>query len=195
MDQRTFNKLTKEIFLEYGFVKQKSKYVLALNDVTIIVRFGSMRGIKSFNYCFYLNRFYDPSLGDENKSDLLIQIKMEHDPSAGGYRKHEILFEQYEEDEYRNMLDQMLHSYFDPYKNNALQLIKDHHEDFPLSERARIFLDLIDYEKGKEIITEGNGRIPLYRFDEYKSLQIPKDIEAQWIAEIREQNSNKNSDK
>lgn len=191
MDQKLFNKITKDVFTEYGFVKQKSKYVLVLNDVTITVRFGSMRGIKSFNYCFYLNRFYEPSWGAENKSDLLIEIKMEHDTSAGGYHRHEILFEQYAEEEYKNMLNQMLHSYFDPYRNNALQFIKDHHEEFPLSERTRIFLDLIDYEKGKEIITEGKGRIPIYRFDEYKSLQIPKDIEAQWIAEIQELN-NKN---
>ena len=72
MDQRTFHRLTKEIFTEYGFVKKKSKYVLVLNDVTITVYFGSWRGIKSFNYCFYLNHFYDPSLGDENPNDLRI---------------------------------------------------------------------------------------------------------------------------
>ena len=198
MDQRTFHRLTKEIFTEYGFVKKKSKYVLVLNDVTITVYFGSWHGIKSFNYCFYLNHFYDPSLGDENPSDLRIWKKIVHDPSAGGYHEHEILFEQYTEDEYRNMLNQMLHSCFDPYRHNALQHIKDcYHKDesFPLSERSRIFLDLIDYEKGKEILTEGKGKIPLYRFDEYKSLQIPKNIEAQWIAEIQEQNGNKNTDK
>ncbi|MBQ4112906.1 MAG: hypothetical protein IJD38_08935 [Clostridia bacterium] len=56
-------------------------------------------------------------------------------------------------------------------------------------------MDLIDYEKGKEILTEGKGRIPLYRLDEYRSLRIPKTVEAQWIAEIQEQNGNKYTDK
>ena len=185
MDQKTFNKLTKEVFLEYGFTKQKDNYILKLEDITIFVVFRSWRGIKSFSYYFYLNHLHDRSSNDEIQFDLMAEIKLEHDTSVKGYHRHEILFEQYEEDEYKNMLRQMLRSYFDTYKANALQFLKDHHEEYLLSNRARIFLDVIDYEKGKEIITEGNGRIPLHRLDEYKNLRIPKDIEAQWIEEIR----------
>jgi len=58
MEKRVFNKLTKEIFLEYGFIK-KNNYILILEDVTIVVKFCSWRGVKSFNYYFYINDLYD----------------------------------------------------------------------------------------------------------------------------------------
>ena len=41
MEKRIFNKLTKEIFLEYGFTKEKNNYILSLDDVTIVVKFRS----------------------------------------------------------------------------------------------------------------------------------------------------------
>jgi hypothetical protein len=58
MDKKQFNKITKEIFLEHGCVKQKDSYILYLDEITIIVKFRSWRGIKSFNYWFFLNNLY-----------------------------------------------------------------------------------------------------------------------------------------
>ena len=109
MDKKQFNKITKEIFLEYDFVKQKDNYILYLDEITIIVKFRSWRGVKSFNYWFFLNDLYDDSV-------KLIEIKMEHNTELRGYHRHEILFEEWTEEEYRELLNKMLHSYFDPYR-------------------------------------------------------------------------------
>lgn len=62
MEKSVFNKVTKEIFLEYGFLKDKNNYILTLEDVTIVVKFCSWRGVKSFNYYFYINDLYDDSI-------------------------------------------------------------------------------------------------------------------------------------
>lgn len=192
MDKKAFNRITKQIFLEYGFTKDKEQYVLTLPEITIFVKFRSWRGIKSFNYWFYLNELYDEQTPLEELSDSRVEIKMEHSPSLEGYHNHEILFEEYTEYEYRSLLNKLLHSYFDPYKENALQYLKDNYRHLYLSEKARIFLDLIDYKKGKEIFFEGGGKIPLARFDEYRKLGIPKQKETEWKAELEKLN-NKNS--
>ena len=55
MEKRVFNKITKEIFLKYGFSKEKNKYILSLKDVTIVVKFRSWRGVKSFDDDYYIN--------------------------------------------------------------------------------------------------------------------------------------------
>ena len=68
---------------------------------------------------------------------------MEHDPLAKGYHKHEILYEEYEEEGYRNLLTNMLHSYFDPYKKDALQFLKDNDYCMCLSKKAKEFLGLV----------------------------------------------------
>ena len=80
MEKRVFNKLTKEIFLEYGFIKDKNNYILNLEDVTIVVRFRSWRGVKSFDYYFYINDLYDDSVPFEKRFDSLFEEHMEHTP-------------------------------------------------------------------------------------------------------------------
>lgn len=143
MDKRIFNKKTKEIFIEYGFSKQGNYYILLLDDVTIVVKFCSWRGVKSFNYYFSINALYDSSVEFKGRWDTLVEIKMEHDLSAKGYHRHEILYEEYEEDEYRKLLTNMLHSCFDPYKENALQYLKDNDYRMTLSKKAREYLGLV----------------------------------------------------
>ncbi len=143
MEKRIFNKITKEIFLEYGFKKVKNKYVLTLDDVTIIVKFCSWRGVKSFNYYFYINELYDKTIPFEKRSDSLVEIKMEHTPTLRGYHAHEILYEEYEEMQYKEMLKNMLHCYFDPYKENALQYLRDNDYRMWLTKKAREYLGLI----------------------------------------------------
>ncbi len=147
MDKKQFNKITKEIFLEYDFVKQKDNYILYLDEITIIVKFRSWRGVKSFNYWFFLNDLYDDSVKFEEKYDTMIEIKMEHNTELRGYHRHEILFEEWTEEEYRELLNKMLHSYFDPYKENALQFLKDNEYRMVLSEKARIYLGFEPYKK------------------------------------------------
>ena len=62
MDKIAFNTLTKKIFLDYGFFKEKTKYVLMLKDVTIVVRLASWRGIKYFSSVFSINNIHDMTL-------------------------------------------------------------------------------------------------------------------------------------
>lgn len=143
MEKRVFNKLTKEIFLEYGFTKEKNNYILRLDDVTIVVRFCSWRGIKSFDYYFYINDLYDDSIPFEERCDSVVQEHMKHTPELPGYHAHEILFEEYDEIKYKELLITMLHRYFDPYKNNALQYLKDNAYCMGLTKKARQYLGLI----------------------------------------------------
>lgn len=143
MDKKSFNKITKEVFLEYGFVKKNQKYFLILQDVSLVVYLGSWRGVKSFNYYFSVNELYDSSIPAEQRSDTLVEIKMEHNQSAKGYHKHEILFEQYTEEEYINLLSNMLHSYFDAYKENAIRFLKDNAYCMCLTQKAKMYLGLL----------------------------------------------------
>ena len=143
MEKRIFNKLTKEIFLEYGFIKEKNNYILNLEDVTIVVKFCSWRGVKSFNYYFYINELYDESVPFEKKFDSVIEIKMEHTPELRGYHAHEILYEEYDEMKYKELLTTMLHRYFEPYKKNALQFLRDNDYCMCLTKKARQYLGLI----------------------------------------------------
>ncbi len=143
MDKKVFNRLTREIFGDYGFIKDKNKYILSLKDVTIIVMFCSWRGVKSFNYYFYINALYSDIIPFEERFDTLIDIKMEHTPTLRGYHAHEIIFEKYDEEEYKDLLNNMLHRYFDPYKVNALQFLRDNDYCMVLSKKAREYLGII----------------------------------------------------
>ena len=117
-------------------------YILSLDDITIEVALRSWRGVKSFNYVFYINEI-DEFSGDPNaKSSSYIEIKMDHSPLLEGYHKHEILFENYTEDEYEEMLSNMLHTYFDPYKEDSLQYLRDNSCNMCLRKEAREFLGL-----------------------------------------------------
>lgn len=60
---------------------------------------------------------------------------MEHNQLTQGYHKHEILFEQYTQDEYKILLTNMLYLYFDPYKINALQFLKDNNHKLCLTKK------------------------------------------------------------
>lgn len=143
MDRKAFNKITKEVFLEYGFVKKNQKYFLILQDVSLVVYFASWRGVKSFNYYFSINELYDETFPFEQRGDTLVEIKMEYEPSAQGYHKHEIIFEQYTENEYRELLVNLLHSYFDVYKENAIKFLKDNAYCMALTLKAKKLTGII----------------------------------------------------
>lgn len=61
---------------------------------------------------------------------------MEHAPSTVGYHKAEILYEEYDEAECRRILDYLLHTYFDPYKQDATQYVKDNYQKLTLQPAA-----------------------------------------------------------
>ena len=142
MEKKIFNKLTKEIFLEYGFKWDKNKYILNLDYITIVVKFCSWRGIKSFDYYFFINGLYDDSIPFQFNRGMFTEIKMEHSPELSGYDAHEILYEKYTEIEYAQMLKDMLHTYFDPYKQDALKTIKDNESTLLLTREAKKYLNI-----------------------------------------------------
>ena len=125
MEKRIFNKFTKEIFLEYGFIKEKNNYILNLEDVTIVVKFCSWRGVKSFNYYFYINELYDESVPFEKKFDSVIEIKMEHTPELRGYHAHEILYEEYDEKNVYKVKEKVLDQIRKEYKDRKTIGVED----------------------------------------------------------------------
>ena len=142
MEKKIFNKLTKEVFEEYGFKKCSNYYLLLLDDISIVVRFSSWRCVKYFNYSFAINDLYDESIPYNKRFSTIVEIKMEHTPTLPGYKAHEIVFEEYDENQYREMLTNMLHRYFDPYKNNAIQYIKENEKCMCYRKEARLYLGL-----------------------------------------------------
>ena len=68
---------------------------------------------------------------------MLVAVKMEHTPAAQGYHKSENKYEDYSEEEYRRMLTYMLHTYFDPYKTDAIGYIKEFHVYLALRDETK----------------------------------------------------------
>ena len=144
MDKKTFKKITKEIFTQYGFVTVGKQYVLELRDVAIVAELLSCRGIRSFEYYFSIYQLYDPVYGPavpvEKRYDTYTYHRLYHNLLEKGEYGYGIKFEIYEEDEYRSMLTCMLHSTFDPYKENALQYLKENAYRLTLKPQAEAFL-------------------------------------------------------
>ena len=125
MDKKEFNKITKEEFLEYGFIKRRETFVLVLDEITIDCRLYTWNYVRSFNYWISINGLHDDSEPYEKRTDVYCDVKMKHSPSAEGYHSSEIKYEEYTEDQYRKMLKYMLHFYFDPYKQDARHRINE----------------------------------------------------------------------
>lgn len=142
MDKKEFNHITKEVFTQYGFIKKRDKYFLILEEVTIGCQLMSWNMVRSFNYWISFNSLYDESIPLEKRYDNYVCIKMEHAPSAVGYHKAEIVYEDYDEQECRRILDYLLHTYFDPYKQHAIQFIKDNHQQLTLRPNAKEYLNI-----------------------------------------------------
>lgn len=142
MDKKEFNHIAKEVFTQYGFIKKRDKYFLILDEVTIGCQLMSWNTVRSFNYWISFNSLYDASIPLEKRYDNYVCIKMEHRPEAEGYQKAEIVYEDYDEQECRRILDYLLHAYFDPYKLNAIQFIKDNHQRLTLRPSAKEYLNI-----------------------------------------------------
>lgn len=128
MDKKEFNRIVKEVFTQYGFKKKRERYFLIFDDIMISCQLYTWNEVRSFNYWVSVNALYDETVPLEKRGDTFICIKMEHSPTAVGYHKAEIVYEEYDEAECRRILDYLLHTYFDPYKENATQYVKDNYE-------------------------------------------------------------------
>ena len=144
MDKKEFNQIVKDVFMQYGFIKKREKYFLILDEVTIGCQLMSWNMVRSFNYWVSINALYDETTPLEKRGDTFFCIKMEHAPSAVGYHRAEILYEEYDETECRRILNYLLHTYFDPYKQDAIQFIKDNHRQLTLMPRAMEHLGIQD---------------------------------------------------
>ncbi len=142
MEKKDFNKITKEIFVANGFVKKRDTFLLILDEITISCRLYKWNNIQSFNYWISVNGLYDDSIPYEKRYGTYIAIKMEHSPFAEGYHKSEIKYEEYSEDQYREMLTNMIHCYFDPYKHDALQYVKDNYQKLYLKPEGIAYLGI-----------------------------------------------------
>lgn len=142
MDKKVFDKITKDIFVSYGFVKKRDTFLLILDEITISCRLYTWNSITSFNYWISVNGLYDETVPYEKRYGTFIAIKMEHSPLADGYHKSEIKYEEYTDEQYRNLLTSMLHTYFDPYKQDAVQYVKDNYQKLYLKPEGIVFLGI-----------------------------------------------------
>ena len=142
IEKKDFNKITKEIFVANGFVKKRDTFLLILDEITISCRLYKWNNIQSFNYWISVNGLYDDSIPYEKRYGTYIAIKMEHSPFAEGYHKSEIKYEEYSEDQYREMLTNMIHCYFDPYIHDALQYVKDNYQKLYLKPEGIAYLGI-----------------------------------------------------
>ena len=128
MDKKEFNQITKDVFTKYGFIKKRERYILLLDEIIISCQLYTWNGVRSFNYWVSVNAAYDDSVPLEKRVGSFVATKMEHTPSAVGYHKAEIVYEEYDEAQCRRILNYLLHTYFDPYKQDATQYLKDNYK-------------------------------------------------------------------
>ena len=67
---------------------------------------------------------------------------MEHSPQDGGYHSSEIKYEEYSEIQYRDIFTNLLHKYFDPYKQDALKHIRENYVKLTLKSDGIAFLGI-----------------------------------------------------
>ena len=168
MDKKELKKITTKIYEEYGFVKKGKYYYLDLPDVVLCSGFFTVNGIMNLSYNFSLKAVNtEESRKPNNMFDGYdsIEIKMNFNPMAQGYHKHEICVDTWTEDFYVAKLKEVLHYYFDPYKKDALNYIKraskeaglvNDGEIILLSIKARQFLELY---KDKSCMIEFDGEL------------------------------------
>lgn len=142
MDKKDFDTITKEIFQAHGFIKKRDTYLLVLDEITISCKLYSWNLVRSFNYWISVNGLYDDSVPYEKRYGTYLAVKMEHSPSSEGYHKSEIKYESYTESQYRELLDNMLNIYFNPYKTDALQYVKNNYEKLYLKPEGIAYLGI-----------------------------------------------------
>jgi hypothetical protein len=142
MDKKEFNRIVKDVFTQYGFIKKREKYFLMLDEIMVGCQLLSWNMVRSFNYWVSVNALYDENVPLEKRGDTVICIKMEHSPAAVGYHKAEIIYDEYDEEECRRILEYLVHTYFDPYKQDAIQYLKDNYQRLTLQKKAREYLGI-----------------------------------------------------
>ena len=139
MEIKGFNKITKEIFLNYGFKKQKKYYVLALKDITLFVWLDYYCGLRSIHYSLSINELHCEGETIDKRHDSS-SIPLLHNVNPKGSQQHKLCIDEWTEMQYREILRKLLCEYFDPYKEKGLQHLKEIGYTLPFTEKAQMFL-------------------------------------------------------
>lgn len=128
MDKKELKKVTTLAFERYGFVKKGKYYYLDLDDVRICSGFNTMHGITYLAFTFSIKVLHtneertQTNMFDASDSS---EIQFCFDENARGLQGSQICFEEWTEMYYRSKLEKLLHCYFDPFRENALEHIKN----------------------------------------------------------------------
>ncbi len=127
MDKKELKQTTTKVYEEYGFVKKGKYYYLDLEDVIICSGFSSDLGILYLAFNFSVKA--TNSEADRKPNNMFdgydsMEIQMYFNRQGEGNYKKEICYEAWDKEYYSAKLKELLHYYFDPYKNNALEHIK-----------------------------------------------------------------------
>ena len=140
MEMKSFNAITKEIFLNYGFKKEKKYYILALKEITFFVWLDSWRGLKSFMYYLSINSLHNEKESFEERIDIRHAETLDHNVNPKGSHQHKLCIEEWSEMQYREILNNLLLRYFEPYKEKGLQYLKEIGYAFSFTEKAQMYL-------------------------------------------------------
>ena len=127
MTKKELKQITTKVYEEYGFVKKGKYYYLDLEEVIICSGFSSIYGITYLAYNFSVKAVHSEEERQPNNmfdGYDSFEIEMYFDRKAEGYHKKEIRYEEWDKEFYSNELKKLLHYYFDPYKEDAIEHIK-----------------------------------------------------------------------
>ena len=146
MDRKQLKKITTEVYEEYGFVKKGRYYYLDLDDVIICSGFAYSYGVTYLAYNFSVKAVHSDSERLPNNMfdgyDSMEEI-IYFDRKAQGYHRKEICFDVWSEDYYAARLKELLHYYFDPYKEDAINhIIRCYQEIGFVHENHRIVISV-----------------------------------------------------
>ena len=130
MDFKRFNAITKEVLLDYGFRKiNPRKYVIRLEHITILLEMFSYDKSKKLAYSFSFNALdntTDPPTNVENdRFDNIctntLEVDFSYNPKRGSPW---LLYEEYTEEYYRDLLTNLIKRYFDPFKKDTFKVFR-----------------------------------------------------------------------
>lgn len=128
MDKKELKKVTTLVFERYGFVKKGKYYYLDLDDVRICSGFNTMYGITYLAFTFSIKALHtEEEWTTQNMFDGYdsSEVHFCFDENARGLQGSQICFEEWTEMYYSSKLEELLHCYFDPFRENALEHIKN----------------------------------------------------------------------
>lgn len=144
MDKKEFQKITKKVYEEYGFVKKGKYYYLDLKDVIICSGFSTRYGGVYLMYNISIKALHPIN-------EITINNIFDGYDSGGNTicfeeNNYIINYLDYNAHQYEDKLKEVLNKYFEPYKFDALnylsnmESLQNKNERIPLKIKAKEFL-------------------------------------------------------